>query len=100
MSKEALVIAVISSGALSALISGLFMVISNIQKEDNGVRAGTRILLYDRIKHLGRTYIERGTITIEELDDIHDMHRIYHTDLGGNGFLDTLMKKIENLPIE
>jgi hypothetical protein len=52
-----------------------------------------RTILYDRIKHLGKSYIARGWLTVEELEDLKTMHEVYHDPdkLNGNGFLDDLM---------
>lgn len=60
-----------------------------------------RAILYDRIKHLGRSYIARGYATIEELEDLDRMHAVYHDKdkLGGNGFLDNLMGAVHALEI-
>ena len=57
-----------------------------------------RTILYDRIKHLGKSYISRGYITIEELEDLRQMHGVYHDPdkLNGNGFLDGIMHTVEN----
>ena len=57
-----------------------------------------RTILYDRIKHLGKSYISRGYITIEELEDLQHMHGVYHDPdkLNGNGFLDGIMHTVEN----
>ena len=59
-----------------------------------------RTILYDRIKHLGKSYIARGWITVEELEDLTNMHDVYHDKdkLNGNGFLDELMKSVNALP--
>ena len=60
-----------------------------------------RTILYDRIKHLGKSYIARGYITVEELEDIDLMHGVYHDKqkLGGNGFLDALMRTVHELEV-
>lgn len=60
-----------------------------------------RTILYDRIKHLGKSYIARGYITVEELEDLDLMHEVYHNKekLGGNGFLDALMKTVHTLEV-
>lgn len=95
-----IIIAIISSGALSTLVSALFNMWQSRKKEKDGVRAGMKMLLYDRIKHLGKSYIERGFITTDELEDLTEMHNIYHNELDGNGFLDTVMKNVKALPIK
>lgn len=57
-----------------------------------------RTILYDRIKHLGKSYIARGWATIEELEDLNMMHSVYHDKdkLDGNGFLDNLMYTVNH----
>lgn len=54
------------------------------------------VILHDRIKHLAKNYISRGHITVEEYEDLQRMHTVYH-DLGGNGFLDELMRTVAHL---
>lgn len=100
--NQAIIIAIISSGALSTLISGLFNLWQARRKRQDGVREGIKILLYDRIKHLGKQYIERGYISAEELEDLTTMHEIYHNPdgLNGNGFLDAIMRNVKQLPIK
>lgn len=99
---KAIVVAIISSGALSTLISGLFNLWQMRKKKQDGVREGIKILLYDRIKHLGKAYIERGYVTSDELEDLTTMHEIYHDPdgLNGNGFLDAIMRNVKSLPIK
>lgn len=99
---KAIIVAIISSGALSTLISGLFNLWQMRKKKQDGVREGIKILLYDRIKHLGKAYIERGYVTSDELEDLTTMHEIYHDPdgLNGNGFLDAIMKNVKSLPIK
>ena len=98
MNLEVILVAILGSGAFSALVSGLFTVYLNRKKSEDGVRAGVRILMYDRIKHLATSYIARGYVTFDEYEDLVKMHSVYHNDLGGNGFLDRLMDQVSRLP--
>jgi hypothetical protein len=93
-----IIIAIIGSGALSALVSGLFSFIRDRDKKNDGVRAGVRALLFDRINFLGNKYIADGEIKCEDLQRLVEMHTIYHNDLGGNGYLDTIMASVKELP--
>lgn len=95
-----IVVAIVSSGAFSAIVNGILSARREKRQKETGVSAGVRMLLYDRIKHLGKAYIQRGSVTSDELEDLIAMHKIYHDDLGGNGFLDTLMCSIRALPIK
>lgn len=72
---------------------------SETQEALDDLRQGLMILLYDRIKHLGMSYIARNSISSEELEDLISMHKIYHGALQGNGFLDSLMGQVKGLPI-
>lgn len=95
---ETIIIAIITSGALSAIISGIFGLISRFKDKENSINMGVRILLYDRIKYLGKSYINNAAVSAEDLEDLIKMHSIYH-DMGGNGFLDRLMAQVKQLPI-
>ncbi len=92
-----IIIAILGSGALSALISGIFGYFRDRKTKNDGVRAGVRQLLYDKIKSLGKEYITIGEITSEDLEDMINMHRIYHDELNGNGYLDHVMEEIKKL---
>ena len=72
----------------------------NINKTLDNLTIAMRMLMYDRIKHLGNSYLKRGYISSEELADLIEMHRVYHDALKGNGFLDTLMEKVKALPVK
>ena len=66
------------------------------QKKDGGV-AGCGSS--DRIKYLGRKFISAGEIRLEDLEDLIEMHKIYHDTLDGNGYLDSVMKAVNGLKI-
>ena len=93
-----IIIAIIGSNALSALISAIVTFCGQRRQKKDSTTAGLRILLYDRLKHLAKSYIARGWITTEELEDLMQMHKVYH-DLGGNGYLDKLMEQVHRLPV-
>ena len=71
--------------------------IEQLQKTVNALIVADRAILYDRIKHLAKTYIKRGYITVEEYEDLKRMHKVYHDDLLGNGFLDSIMEEVDKL---
>ena len=56
-----------------------------------------RTILYDRIKYLAKAHIKREWITVEDYEDLKRMHKVYHDDLNGNGFLDALMAEVDEL---
>lgn len=99
-------LAIIGGGIGSSVVVGVFSLITwklnrKAAKEDktDDTISGLRMLLYDRIKEKGKSYISRGNIHAEELEDIIAMHKVYHDKLHGNGFLDELMIQVRHLPI-
>lgn len=61
------------------------------------LQAGLREMLYDRIKYLCKKYVSEGKLREEEYNSLNRMWGVYHTDLGGNGYLDGEMTEIEKL---
>ena len=98
MNQEVL-IAIISSGVLVTILNFVLNLIKDWYDRKNGLRAAMRILLDDRLCHLGAKYIQQGDITQEQLKVFTKMHQAYK-NLGGNGYHKTLMKRIEELPLK
>lgn len=75
--------------------------IKELKKLVEVLMVADRTILYDRIKHLAKSYIARGYVTVEELEDLDLMHSVYHDKdkLNGNGFLDGLMNTVHTLPV-
>lgn len=71
--------------------------IKQLQDTVNALIVADRTILYDRIKHLAKAYIKRSWISVEEYEDLKRMHKVYHDDLNGNGFLDAIMEEVDKL---
>lgn len=94
-----IICAVIGSGALSTVISTVLGRWQLSKKQDDAVVRGLRALLRDRINERGQGFIDKGYITPAELEELIALHNVYHNDLGGNGYLDTLMDAVKKLPL-
>lgn len=57
-----------------------------------------QMLMIDRVKHLGKHYIDVGEITLEDKENLQEMYRAYK-GLGGNGHLDTVMTEVNKLKV-
>lgn len=68
-----------------------------LQKMVASLIVADRAILYDRIKCLAKSYIQKGWISVEEYEDLKRMHKVYHDELNGNGFLDALMADVDQL---
>lgn len=71
--------------------------IDNLSKMVSSLIVADRTILYDRIKHLAKSYIQRNWVSVEEYEDLKRMHKVYHDELEGNGFLDDLMAEVAKL---
>ena len=54
---------------------------------------------HDRIIVLGMSYIERGWITQDEYENLHDYLYIPYRKMGGNGSAQRIMEEVDKLPI-
>lgn len=72
----------------------------NLNQKVDALCVAVREILYDRIKHLGKCYLDQGYLTAEDLEDFLTMHKIYHDTMAGNGFLDEIVRQVKALPIK
>jgi hypothetical protein len=54
---------------------------------------------HDRIMELGGEYIERGWITRDEYENMHDYLYAPYKEMGGNGSAERMMREVDKLPI-
>lgn len=72
--------------------------INELKKETQIIKAMCLGSLYDRTKFLAETYIKRGWVSVKEYEDwMHYLYQPYH-DGGGDGTIDYLKDKLEELP--
>lgn len=92
---QAILVALISIGASSGFWSF-------IQARDKTKSATVQLLMNlgkEQIVKLGMSYLERGWITRDELEDLQkDLHGPYLA-LGGNGIADRIMADVKQLPL-
>ncbi len=74
-----------------------------IMKRMDKKSSETKLLLglaCDRIVHLGMTYINRGWITKDEYETLHDYLWLPYKECGGNGTAARVMAAVDRLPIK
>jgi hypothetical protein len=95
------VIQVIITVVCSVLASsGLW---SYIQKKTDKNDAKSRLLVglaHDRILYLGSVYIERGYITKDEYENLHDYLYKPYEEMGGNGTAKKIMQQVDRLELK
>lgn len=74
------------------------------QKEDKSTEKmdaqteALKVLMIDRVKNLGKSYIRQGYIDIDDKETMKEMYHSYKR-LGGNGHLQTIMDEINRLEV-
>ena len=101
----AIIVAILSGGIGSGIVSIVSAFIqrkwAKADKRDERIDAlvdAQKVLMIDRVKHLGKSYIEAGEITFDDKDNMAEMHKAYKA-LGGNGHLDSIMHEVEKLKV-
>lgn len=89
------IIAAFASSGLWTLITTIYL--NEFRKKSAGVKMLIGIG-HDRLFELCNTYLNRGSITPEELDNLLAIYEPY-TELGGNGTGKFLMEEVKRLPI-
>jgi hypothetical protein len=93
---------------LTGLISVIVALIASggfwafLQRRDTRRNANTQLLLglaHDRIIHLGMSYIERGSITKDEYEDLEKYLWSPYSAFGGNGLAEKVMTEVKLLPM-
>lgn len=71
-----------------------------VQKKTEKKDARSKLLLglaHDRIMFLGTSYIERGYITKDEYENLHDYLYVPYEEMGGNGTAKRVMQAVDRL---
>ena len=100
MSVEEVIQVVITVVCSVLASSGLW---SFIQKKADKKDAKARLLLglaHDRIIFLGTSYIERGYITKDEYENLHDYLYKPYEEMGGNGTAKKVMSVVDRLELK
>ena len=93
-----IVTACLGSSGLTAIVLALLQRRWSCQDRQDAIVDGLKVLTVDRVRYLGRGYINAHAISLEDKENLQDMYRAYKA-LGGNGHLETVMAEVERLPV-
>lgn len=93
-------IAELANPAVTALLGGSGIWALAKTKADRSNNSAKLLLTVSRnqLIMLGRAYIERGYITMDEYEEYESEYQIY-SDLGGNGLARRVFEQVDNLPM-
>lgn len=74
--------------------------LSRLEAQNRAQTEALKLIMLDRILHLGQGYISRGEISYDDRKRLHDMHKCYHEGLGGNGDANLIMEAVDDLRLK
>lgn len=86
--------AILGSSLLNTLITSLIAFIGG----KTGIVKAVQLILLDTVKRSGKEHLLQGNITMEELKEFNEKYEAYKA-LKGNGYAETIHKKVNSLPI-
>lgn len=93
-----IVISAVTGSGVTAIILALLQRKWAKDDKSDAIVEALKVLMVDRVRHLGQAYIADGSISLSDKEALGDMHRAYKA-LGGNGHLNTIMAEVEDLPL-
>ena len=84
---------------LTACYRHLAKKVKKKNEEYDALKDGIIALLHDRLFQSGMYFLNKGEITVSELDNINDMYEAYHR-LGGNGTGTEIYERVKELDIK
>lgn len=90
---KSIIIAIIGSGALTALITNICNMISAGSRQ----RKVNQILLLGELDRRLDIYRHKGSVGGEQLQLFNQIVELYHAE-GGNGYADSILDEVRKLP--
>lgn len=80
--------------------TGLWTILSKMLEKKSVESKMLLGLAHDRIIFIGMKYIERGWITKDEYENLHDYLYVPYKKMGGNGSAERVMLEVNKLPLK
>ena len=93
-------IAIISAGAAVFASTGFWAYITKRLEHDKAEKKLLMGLAHDRLINQAAKYIHRGFISHEEYEDLRNYLYDPYIAKGGNGTVEKMMKKVDELPVK
>ena len=97
MSWQVFIVTIIGNVLAS---SGLWAILSKMLEKKSVESKMLLGLAHDRIIFIGMKYVERGWITKDEYENLHDYLYVPYKKMGGNGSAERVMSEVNKLPLK
>lgn len=99
MESEIIVTIIVTLVASSGFWAFISTIIANKAKKNSVSRKALLALLHDRLYFLLEKYIEQGSVTHDQHENIMYLYNPY-VEMGGNGTCERLINEFNKLPID
>ena len=65
----------------------------------NSTAEAVKILLRKEMRESYKSATSKGFVTLDDIEEMEEIYRLYHDELGGNGTGTRLYESFKNLPI-
>lgn len=86
-------------GAAITGLSFCYNRLKNRFREQDAIKEGLVAILHDRLFQSGMYFLNKGEITVRELDNIEGIYKAYH-NLGGNGTGTEIYERVMELELK
>ena len=100
----AIIVTIFASTGFWSFLQSRFQRRDEKEREKNKAESAETQMIkglgHDRICYLGECYLEKGYITKDDYENLHDYLYVPYKKLGGNGTAERIMKEVEQLPLK
>lgn len=93
-----IIIAIIGSGALSALVSGAIQLINGKRKAKKGIEQAVSFLILGELERQFDKLIAKGHATRKDMKRFREVYDAYKK-LGGDGYADDMFEAVKELEV-
>lgn len=95
---QEIAIAIIGSGALSALVSGIVAIINGRQKSKKGIDKALKFLILGELERQFDKLHQKGRCSRTDMKRFREVYDTYKS-LGGDGYADDMLEAIKELEV-
>lgn len=84
---------------LTSMMGYLTVALNRRSVLKNSTAEAVKILLRKEMREAYKSATAKGFVTLDDIEEMEEVYRLYHDELGGNGTGTRLYESFKNLPI-
>ena len=99
MDWTVIIVAVVGSGAVTAIVNAIIRAVENKRKQKSAETKALTLLLLGEIREFGDVLLQQNYLDEEDYRHFEELYQT-HKALGGNGYADKLYAEILKMPVK